>query len=257
MRSLSILILFVLAATLSVCAAAAQGHAVSICIPSNPFPPLTFPDHEGQAQWLARKAIARMGDSASFAVVPWARCVEGMRAGTYDGALPPTLAFANEFAFPLGDDGKPDARKSVGEVTMVVLRRVGSAADWDGTAFTGLASPVMFNKGVLSVREKLARLGVRGDEGARSNDMLIHKLVAGRADLLVMNYQVAVGELALPEFRGKLTILPAPFLSMVSYLAFGQRYLAAHPGYAEAVWNEIARLRATPEWARVAPTRAK
>ncbi|MFM9436693.1 polar amino acid transport system substrate-binding protein [Janthinobacterium sp. CG_23.3] len=236
--------------------ASCLARTVSVCIPTNPFPPLTFTDHDGQGQWLVRKALALQGDQVQFAVVPWLRCTEGVMAGAYDAALPPSAIYAASMAFPMGE-GQVDTQKAVGTVTMVVLRRIGSKANWDGKAFSALSTPVMFNKGIVSVREKLAKLGVQGDEGAQANESLLRKLLVGRGDLLVMNGLAAANELANGDMAGELELLPAPFLSFTLYLAFNRDFQQAHPAYVNAVWSEIGRLRASPEFIKLAPALAK
>lgn len=245
-----------LVCTFLLCGAASAARIVNVCIPVNPFPPLTFADHEGQGQYLVRKAIERQGDTVQFLPVPWLRCTEGVANGTYDAAMPPSAMFASSLALPMRA-GQVDTQQAVGEVTIGVLRRVGSAVEWDGNRFTGLSHPVMFNRGIVSIREKLAKLGVPGDESAHANESLLRKLAAGRGEILIMNLQAAQVELAEQEFRGKLEVLPTPFLSFTLYLAFNPRYYSANTAFANAVWNEIGRLRAAPEWAKIAPTLAK
>lgn len=237
-------------------AANCLARTVTVCIPSNPFPPLTFPDHEGQGQWLVRKAVEKQGDSVRFESVPWKRCTDGVVVGTYEAAMPPSSLFLPQMAFPM-NGGEADARKAVGTVTMSVLRRVGSKASWDGKAFTSLDTPVLYNKNIVSIRDKLAKLGVPGDEGAHVNESLLLKLVAGRGELLVMNEQAAMEELSQPEYKGKIEILPAPFLSFTLYVAFNKEFHAANTAYVEAIWTEIGRLKKTAEWGRVAPALAK
>lgn len=231
-------------------------RTITVCIPSNPFPPLTFVDHEGQGQWLVRKAVERQGDTVRFEVVPWKRCTDGVAAGNYEAAMPPSAAFVSSMAFPLAG-AQVDPRKAVGDVSLVVLRRVGTKADWNGKTFTTLTTPVMFNKNIISVRDKLAKLGVQGDEGAHANESLLRKLLAGRGELLVMNGQAAAEEIDEPEYGGKLEILPIPFLSFTLFVAFNRNFYAANGAFVEAVWSEIARLRASAEWLKIAPTLAQ
>ena len=203
-----------------------------------------------------RKAVERQGDSVQFESVPWKRCTDGVVAGSYDAAMPPSAAFGPAMTFPMNVD-EVDSRKAVGNVTLMVLRRVGTKTDWDGKTFTALTTPVMFNKNIVSVRDKLAKLGIPGDEGAHANESLLRKLLAGRSELLIMNAQAAMEEIADPEFRGRLEILPVPFLSFTLYVAFNREFQRANPRSVEAIWTEIGRLRASPEWARIAPTLAK
>lgn len=235
----------------------AQALEVRVCIPANPFPPLTFADHEGQGQWLARKAIEAQGGTVSFESVPWPRCLKGVLAGEYDAAMPPTAARADVVALPMRDDATVDEAKAVGDAPMVVVRRIGSKAGWDGKRFTDLSTPVMFNRAIGVIRDKLVLLGVPADEGAQQNDALLQKLVRGRGELLVLNAAAAQAELASGDYAGKLEILPEPFIVITGHLGFNKAFYAANRGFAEAVWSQIARLRLSADFRNLAPHLAK
>ena len=231
---MSFLRFMLLACCLAALSASCLARNITVCIPSDPFPPLTFPDHEGQGHWLVRKAVERQGDTVQFVSVPWKRCTDGVVAGAYEAAMPPSATFLPTMAFPMaGDDA--DARKAVGTVTLSVLRRVGTKADWDGKNFSALSTPVMYNKNIVSVKDKLAKLSVPGDDGAHANESLLRKLVAGRSELLVMNAQAAAEEIADPEYRGKLEILPAPFLAFTLSVAFNRDFQIANSRYVDAI----------------------
>jgi len=238
-----------LAAILVLAAGAAGAHALKVCIPSNPFPPISFPDHEGQGQWLVRKAVERQGGTVSYEAVPWPRCVKGVQTGDYDAAIPPTVTLAASIALPMRDEKTVDDAKALGNTNMVVLRRLGSKPGWDGRAFSGLSTPVIFNRGIVSIRDKLAALGVAGDEGAQPNESMLQKLLRGVA--------VHDEQLAAAEYAGKLEILPEPFIVMTGHLGFNKSYYLANRAFVEAVWSGIARLRNSAEWQSVAPALAK
>ena len=231
---------------------ACQALAVKVCIPSNPFPPLSFADREGQGQWLVRKAIELQGGTVSFEAVPWPRCLKGAMGGEYDAALPPTAARIDSVALPMRDESTVDENKSLGDASMVVVRRVGSRPHWDGKRFSGLTGPVMFNRGIVTVRDKLGALGVPGDEGAQPNEAMLQKLLRGRGELVVMNGSAALAELTDSEYSGKLEILPEPFIALTGYLGFNKAYYAANRAFVEAVWNSIPRLRNSTEFRNAA-----
>ena len=230
---------------------------VKVCIPSNPFPPLTFADHEGQGQWLVRKAIELQGGTVSYEAVPWPRCLKGAMSGEYDAAMPPTAARADSVALPMRDEATVDEGKALGDANMVVVRRVGSGPYWDGKRFSGLTGPVMFNRGIITVRDKLATLGVPGDEGAQPNEAMLHKLLRGRGELVIMNGSAALVELTGSKYAGKLEILPEPFIALTGYLGFNKAYYAANRAFVEAVWSSIARLRNSTEFRNAAAGLAK
>ncbi|MES2948066.1 MAG: hypothetical protein V4858_05930 [Pseudomonadota bacterium] len=228
----------------------------SVCIPSNPFPPLTFPDHEGQGQWLLRTALERQGHTVQFEAVPWPRCTRGVLQGSYDAAIPVASTRVGSMAFPL-DGHDVDANKALGNTVMVVVRRVDSRAGWDGKNFTNLSTPVMFNRGIVTVRDKLTKLGVPGDEGAQANKALLKKLLQKRNELLIMNAQAVAAELESEEYAGKLEILKQPFLTMSLHVAFNLDYYENNRALVDAIWTRIAELRTTPEWAKLAPILGK
>jgi polar amino acid transport system substrate-binding protein len=232
-------------------------QAVKVCVPSNPFPPLTFPEHVGQGQWLARRATEQAGGTVQFESVPWPRCLKGATDGDYDAAMPPTGARSVQLAIPLKSDGTPDESKAIGDANLVVVRRVGSKAQWDGKRFSGLNGAVMFNRGIVAVREKLEALGAQGDEGAQPNESLLQKLVMGRAELLIMNGSAALTDLADPAYAGRLEILPEPFIGITGYLGFNKTYQASNRVFVDAVWAGIVRLRNSPEFRAAAPALAK
>jgi polar amino acid transport system substrate-binding protein len=248
--------LAILGCSLIMLGAQCAAHTIQVCIPINPFPPLTFPTHEGQGQYLVRKAIERQGHSVQFTAVPWLRCTEGAANGTYDAAMPPSAMFLGTLAFPMRG-GQVDAQIAVGDATISVLRRVGSSADWDGTRFTNLTRPVMYNRGIVSIKNKLAKLEVAGDDAVHANESLLRKLLVGRSEMAIMNTQAAAMELADEEFRGKLELLPAPFLTFTLYVAFNPRYYSQNSALVDAIWSDIGRQKASPEWAKIAHSLAK
>lgn len=62
--------------------------------------------------------------------------------------------------------------------------------------------------------------------------------------------------LAQDKYRGKLEILPLPFLELPLYLGFNRQKYEADPQFAEALWTAIRDLRLTPLWQRLAPSLA-
>ena len=62
-----------LAIALSALGGAAEARNLTVCVSQNPLPPLTYPDREGSAQTLVRRAVEQQGDSVSFVAAPWVR----------------------------------------------------------------------------------------------------------------------------------------------------------------------------------------
>lgn len=228
-------------------AALVQARTLTVCVSQNPVPPLTYPDRDGTAQTLVRRAVALQGDSVQFVTAPWMRCRMGLKNGDYDGALPlaPAIQNLEDFAFPV-KTGALDAGRGVGDFTVRVLRRTGTPVRWDGVAFANLRTPVMALPGQAIARDKLRVLGAAEDATTPHAQSILRKLVAGRAEVAVLPAGFVQQELALPEFRDAVEVLPQPLLSSPSFLGFNRDFQRREAAYVEAVWAAMGQLRAAP-----------
>src|SRR5271165_552655 len=80
-----------------------HSRTLKVCIPDEDYPPVIFMQKDGQAQWLARKAIESQGDALQLVAVPWRRCIEGAKKGDFNAALPPAInpQFLPDLVFPM------------------------------------------------------------------------------------------------------------------------------------------------------------
>ncbi len=227
-------------------AAATLARPLTVCVSLNPVPPLTYPHQDGQAQQLVRQAMQRLGGQVQFMVVPWLRCRLGVKTGAYDAALPMVASpeFTDSYAFPLLKGGIVDSGRAVGQMTISVMRRAGSAVEWDGSNFQKLATPVMVLPGQRAARDKLKALGVAEDTESTQADSLLRKLVAERREVAVLPTGIAQAALADDEFRGRLELLPNPLAVEWAYLSFNREFEHTHAGFVQSLWAELARLRA-------------
>ena len=65
--------------------APAAAEALRICVSDREYPPLTFPDRDGQAQYLIRRAAAQAGRRVEFVALPWRRCLQAAISGDLEG----------------------------------------------------------------------------------------------------------------------------------------------------------------------------
>lgn len=245
---------FVLSCLVS-CAAPAAG--VTLCVSDRPAAPLTFPDHEGQAQYLARQAMRAAGVEPGFVVLPWRRCMESVRVGQVDGVIGVQAfqAYKDFVRFPL-KNGLPDRAFAVGVDTWVVVTRAGSGVGWDGRTLHGLTTPVSYPAGVNVVRQTLDDLAIRHLDSAKTALQLMQMLKAQRLQAAVIRETDAKGFLAQDDFKS-LRILAPPFLVADAYLVFGNGYAQANPAVVSETWEGIRRIRASREWTELAPALAK
>ena len=244
------------AALAAIALAPAGATTLTVCIGDRDYPPVFFLHHDGQAQWLVRKAVERQGDKVSFVAVPWRRCLHGVSSGIYDAALPviANRDFASHYAFPMRK-GAADPAQRVATISHLVVRRIGSASEWDGSKFSHLDTQVFYPAGIVVVAEALARLGVASDDAAAGEEQTLLKLLSRGGDLAVI-HAGAVDLLDRAPFKGRIEVLPQPLVTASAHLVFNLGFHAHHLAYAEAVWHEIERLRTTDEWITIAPTLA-
>lgn len=230
---------------------------MTLCVSDRPAAPLTFPDHDGQGQYLSRTAARAAGVEPSFVVLPWRRCVEALRAGQVDGVLGVQAfhAYKDFMRFPL-KNGLPDRSYALGVDTWVFVTRADVSLRWDGRTLAGLNTPVFYPSGVNVVRMMLDELGIRNSDTAKTALQLVQMLRAGRFQAVVIRESDALGFLDQEEFKA-LRILAPAFLLSDAYLTFGNDYAETHPAVVAATWEAIRRVRASREWGELAPTLAK
>lgn len=230
---------------------------MTLCVSDRPAAPLTFPDHDGQSQYLVRAAARAAGSEAVFVVQPWKRCVEALRVGRVDGVLGVQAfqAYKDFMRFPL-KNGLPDRAYTLGVDTWVFVTRADSSVRWDGKALQGVSSSVSYPSGVNVVRAALDSLGISNSDTAKTALQLMQMLMAGRFQAVVIRESDAQGFLAQQDFK-TLRILAPAFLLSDAYLTFGNEYADANPALVAATWEGIRRVRSSREWAELAPTLAK
>ena len=236
------------------CLGSAQAQTLRVCIGDLSNPPLTFVDHDGQAQYLIRQAARQQGWTVEFEPVPWRRCRAGVESGRYHAAGTATATPSNrEFmVFPLRA-GQLDESLALGEFKVLVYRARGIDADWDGQRFTGLHSPVLYNAGFVAVGDRLQQLNVAHDDSAQTIHQMMQMLLYGRAQLAAGQAAWVQLELQKPEFAERIEVLPAPLLRAGLFLGVNKQFYGQHPQVIEAIWRAIGEVRNGPEWSELAP----
>src|SRR5690348_11236201 len=101
----------------------AAEQPLRIFVSDHAYPPLTFPDRDGQAQYLIRRAAGEAGWQVEFVVLPWRRCLKAVTLGDLDGVatVADTPDNRSKLAMPLRR-GRANSARSVGEVVAVAIR---------------------------------------------------------------------------------------------------------------------------------------
>ncbi|MYN44600.1 hypothetical protein GTP23_05860 [Pseudoduganella sp. FT93W] len=225
----------------------AQAVTLRLCTMESAVLPYITPEGQGTADLLIRMAAQELDITLIYHPAPLARCRELVRTGSADAfpAAPYIPTLAAEFRYPL-QRGEIETGDAVASGRTMVFRRVGSSVEWDGVRFAHLSTPVLTPFGTVMPREKLQALNVPIDANGRTMQANFQKMLAGRADVAVALETHGAQLLLLPQFAGKIEMLPAPFLDENYYLAISPAFYEAHAALIEKLWDTIGRLRRSP-----------
>lgn len=220
-----------------------------LCVDVRPHPPYVMLEREGTAQVLVRMAAARAGLQVEYYHAPVARCAEEIKRNLAQGY--PAAAYTPKLSavcgFPM--EGKePDLQRATVVTRVVLYRRVGDAADWDGKRLSHTTAKVLISHGAVGMQERLRALGIAADDGGVDLATNFAKLLARRGDL-VLGFETD-GQLLLARapFAGKIEALPVQFAQSHHFLCLSHQFLDANPALAAAMWAAIPRAAASPEY---------
>lgn len=236
-------------------APATAAGTLTLCYERREVLPWRTLDGQGLNFELLREVSQRVGVQFDYRGMPWKRCLEAIKANAVDGGIavsfyPARLAVG---AYPGG--AHPDRAKRMNVGGYMLVRRRGSAIDWDGKAFHHVDGKIGFQLG-YSVGEFLRSQGVSTDEGSQQPEELAQKLAAGR--LAAAAFGAADAQrLAHGPFSAQLEVLPVPLLQQDYYLMLSHAMLARDPQLANRLWNEVGAVRTSPGYARLEASRVE
>ncbi len=200
---------------------------------------------------LLKRVESRAGVRFEFVRVPWARSMYLLESGQVDGVFHGSFTEerARFAAYPM-KDGRPDASRSVFTQSYYLFARRGAAISWDGRRLE-VPGPVGTTRG-YSVVKTLRDLGARVEE---ENDLpnSLRKVVAGRLSAYaeLENMAAAVIDARPAEF-GELVRLEPPLRTVPYYLLFSKAFHARDPRLAERIWDAMAEVSRSSEFAALA-----
>lgn len=227
------------AASLGLSFPARAADLLRLCTSDRPLPPYSLPDGSGTLQRSVEAAARQLGLRLVRQTAPRARCLQDSRSGATDAVIG---AFREDrlawLAYPMLH-GRPDPARAMAQMRFVVIRRQGSAANWDGQRFSGLGGqPVGLVRGYVLVRD-LAALADGVDEQAGNGEQLLSKLERGRVGLALLQDDQARALLAQAP-PGRFELLPHPFEELTLYLMLSHDFERRHPGVSERLWQLVA-----------------
>lgn len=228
-------------------AASAPGR-FRLCSMDVDYPPYARVDGTGHLQYLALQAARGLGVEVERRVAPRRRCVEELKAGLVDGMVGAWSAERAEYAmFPMAGAG-PDEKRAMATPRYFLYRRKGTQLDWDGQRFTGLGEGRLgVESGFIFITERLQQLGTPYDDGSKSLEPNVVKLLAGRIDGVIA-METEADQLIAARYEGKLEKVGKPFEQTPLYLMLSRQFHAQYGRFAGRYWQALAEYRNTADY---------
>lgn len=215
------------------------------CVDERPWLPYTSPDpmNPGNMQIALKEVGEKLGIEIINKALPWKRCRSFVKSGMVDAMIGGAYVDSNrEFSdFPMLDQFVNN-KQALGFASVVLIRRLGSKADFDGKSLTNVTNPIGVAAGTQVMLDEARKFG-QIDDGAKTDEQNIQKLLKNRIDLMAA-YEYDIKALIEKKYQGKLEILEKPLVSTYYYLAFSKKFTKANREIAEAVWGEIGARKA-------------
>ena len=222
---------------------AQASESIVFCLENADVRPWRTKDLGGLNIDLLNEVAKRLNLHFTYRGMPWKRCLAQLKANELNGAI--GASFKAERiemgAYPGGS--KPDAAKRMNFDKYVVLRRKGSAVQWDGKNFFGVDGPVGIQLG-YSIGDVLRKLGVTMDETSHRARELAFKLTSGQVAAAAMLDGEASSLLTNDtNLASRLEVLPTPLVEKPYFVMFSHAFVAARPELANRIWNAIEEVR--------------
>lgn len=210
------------------------------------------PRDDNSSYLLARNALALLPDvRAEFSPLPWQRCLSEAAAGRFDAVLAASYTpdRAIGLAYPLDEQGSPDASRRMFRIGYALLRRKGSGVVWDGQRFAGsgprAGQAIGAERGysiVLFARER----GAVVEDRYPGFGPLVDSLRLRRIAAVLINQEGAAQMLADPAWAADHELGGPPLQTKAYYMPLSRAFAEAHPALAQRLWEAVAKARETP-----------
>jgi polar amino acid transport system substrate-binding protein len=230
------------------------GTPLTACVSDVPVVPYSYPDREGQAQYLLRTAAEQLGIAVQFVIEPRRRCMQNVKEGLYQFLLviADTPSLRDEYAFPMRD-GHVDANRSFADASAVFVTRSDSKLAWDGKMLRGEHGRILVRAGATAYGEFLTGKGLAWSSDPRSIDAIAKMLIANRSDVAMMRREEFTDLVSTEAYRKQLQMLSPPAFEGQMYIVANREYYEQHSQQAYALWDAIARIKITKAWKQRAP----
>ncbi|MDT9002040.1 transporter substrate-binding domain-containing protein [Paucibacter sp. APW11] len=241
-----------------------RSRVLHLCVDELPLYPWRSNEGHGLAPrgldfLLIETAAQRLGLRLEIAAQPWKRCQIDLQRGQQDAAL--GMSFRAERlelgVFPMQDsEAQPDDALRMRRERYSFYKRSDQGLSWDGHRLIGaegqpLRDLVVGAQAGYSVVEQLRSLGLKVDDGTRSAEANLEKLLRGRVQAVAL--LAGEGDDLIkrdPRWSQSISRLDPPLVEKSYYLVFSRAFFAAQPQLARQLWAELARVRESADYRR-------
>lgn len=222
--------------------------SMKLCYENEDVYPWVLKDRPGLNIVFMNALAQKLGIKFDMQSRPWKRCLDELKSGEMDGLFSASFKAdrLENGAYPMTGD-KPDETKAIMLDGYTLYRVKGSAVNWDGKKLT-VAGAVGAQPG-YSIIDQLKSLGAKVDDGSRSADDNLRKLIAGRVDAVALI--TLEGENSIrnnPEFASKVEAVQPVLVSKPYYLMLSKQFVAKYPEYAKEIWSGVAAIRESADY---------
>lgn len=221
--------------------------ALRLCFESATIQPWRTAEGKGLNIELLQLVSHQLNQPFLYQALPWKRCLASLQANEVDGAF--AASFSPERleigAYPGGKLADPAKRMHTDRY--VLLKRKGTAVQWDGKQISHLDGAVGVQLG-YSIGAQLRGWGVAVEEGNQGALALARRLMVGRVGAVAMGGSDATMLMAQPEIANQLEELPLPLTEKPYYLMLSHQLLATQPELAQRIWKTVETVRNSPAY---------
>ena len=229
--------------------AAISKPVVKVCTENDDSYPWVLKNRPGltilQLQLVEKKVQGKL----AIEPLPWRRCLEEIKTGGVDAVFKISYSAARAAelgVYPMQGD-KLDAGKRLLTDSYSLYRLKGTKVEWDGKTLK--VDGVVGAQSGFSVVDQLKSLGAKVDDGVRSADISLRKMLAGR--IVALALQTEEGDMSIegdPDFKTKIERIKPVLVEKPYFLIFSKQFYAANTVYAKEIWEAIAAVRESDEY---------
>lgn len=203
----------------------------------------------GATSFQMRQVEKMLGIRINIVALPWKRCVVEVQNGALHAVI--KISYSPQRAETLGVypmlGDKLDQNKRLHTDSYSLFRVKGAPVQWDGKVLK-VEGPVGAQTG-FSILEYLQKLGAQTDDGGRSADSHLHKMLLGRLAAVALQTQEGDNSIASnQQFSERLERMQPVLQEKPYFLVFSRQFYAKYPEYAQEVWNAIEVVRESEEY---------